>query len=90
MEAFSTSLLYPDDQTVIGEIESQPFAMDFFDDLIDENLDLKAHMASANQVLFSQCDAAVGSCLRLDRQRNVTVLYHSEPLAQKQAPKPLE
>ena len=84
-EAFSTTLLYPDDETVIGEIESQPFAMDYFDDLLDENPGLKAQMTSANHILISQCDAAIGSCLRFERQRNVTVLYTYPQLAQKQA-----
>jgi hypothetical protein len=84
-KAFSTTLLYPDDERVIGEIESQPFAMDYFDDLLDENPGLKAHMNSANHILISQCDAAIGSCLRYDRQRNVTILYSNPQLAQKQA-----
>ena len=84
-EAFSTTLLYPDDETVIGELESQPFAMDYFDDLLDEDPELKAQMASASQILISQCDTAVGSCMRLDRQRNFTILYTYPQLAQKQA-----
>jgi hypothetical protein len=84
-EAFSTTLLYPDDESVIGELESQPFAMDYFDDLLDEDPRLKTHMASANHILISQCDAAVSSCLRLDRQRIFTILYTCPRLAQKQA-----
>jgi hypothetical protein len=84
-EAFSTTLLYPDDESLIGEVESHPFALDYFDDLLDENPGLKEYMISANHILISQCDAAIGSCMRFDRQRNVTILYSSPQLAQKQA-----
>ncbi len=84
-EAFSTTLLYPDDETLIGESESQPFAMDYFDDLLDDNPGLQTRMASANHILISQCDAGIGSCLRFDRQRNITILYSHPQLAQKQA-----
>lgn len=83
--AFATTLLYPKDEQVIGEIESQPFAMDYFDDLLDENPALHSHMNSANQILISQCDAAVGACMRFDRQRDFTILFSNPQLAQKQA-----
>lgn len=84
-QAFSTTLLYPEDQTVIGEKESQPFAMDYFDDLLDEDAALKAHMASARHIMVSACDAGMGSCIRLDLQRRYTILYTMPQFAQKQA-----
>ena len=59
--------------------------MDYFDDLQEENPYLKAKMTSATHILISQCDAAIGSCLRFERQRNITVLYSSPNFAQKQA-----
>ena len=84
-EAFSATLLYPDDDGFIGELESQPFAFDYFEDMLDEEPALKKQMASANQILISQCDASIGSCVRLDRQRSYTILYTRPPVAQKQA-----
>ena len=84
-QAFSTTLLYPMDEREIGEPESQPFVMDYWDDLIDEDPRLQGHMTAAQQVLIARCDAALGAGLRLDRQRNYTILYTWPEFAQKQA-----
>ena len=85
VQAFSSTLLYPMDERVIGEPESQPFVLDYWDDLIDEDLQLRDHIAAAKHVLISRCDAALGSTLRWERQTNYTILYGWPEFAQKQA-----
>ena len=85
VQAFSTTLLYPIDEREIGEPESQPFVLDYWDDLIDEDPQIHVQVTSAHHMLISQCDAALASCIRLDRQRTYTILYTSAQFAQKQA-----
>ena len=85
VEAFSATLLYPMDDREIGEHESQPFVLDYFDDLVDEDPALQAHVTSATRILISQCDAGLGSCVRFDRPRRYTILYALPPFAQKHA-----
>ena len=85
VEAFSTTLLYPIDEREIGEPESQPFVLDYWDDLIDEDTQIHEQVTSAHHMLISQCDAALASCIRLDCPRTYTILYASAQFAQKQA-----
>ena len=85
IEAFSATLLYPIDDREIGEQESQPFVLDYFDDLVDEDPSLRAQVTSATRVLITQCDAGLGSCVRFDHPRSYTILYASPQFAQKQA-----
>ena len=85
VEAFSATLLYPIDDKEIGETESQPFVLDYFDDLVDGDPTLQAHFTSAKRVLISQCDAGLGSCVRFDHPRSYTILYTFPQFAQKHA-----
>ncbi|MBM4125051.1 MAG: hypothetical protein FJ246_08905, partial [Nitrospira sp.] len=84
-QAFSSVLLYPDDDTEIGELEAQPFVADYLQDILEEQRELAARLAAAERVLICNFDAAVTSCIRLDRPRNYRVAYHRPAFAQKQA-----
>jgi len=82
-QAFGCVLLYPENDTLIGEPETQPFVINYFEDLLDGEPSLQAHLTQTNRVLIYQCDAALGSCFRLDRPRDYRVVYGSGPFAQK-------
>jgi len=82
-QAFGCVLLYPENDTIIGEPESQPFVINYFEDLLDGEPSLQAHLTHTNRVLIYQCDAALGSCFRLDRQREYHVVYDAGAFAQK-------
>ena len=84
-QAFSAVLLYPEDEQIIGEAESQPFIFDYIDDCLEENQQLAHKVYSSRNILVGGCDAALGACIRLDQAKDYTVLYRWEHLAQKQA-----
>ena len=84
-QAFSAVLLYPDDEQMIGEAESQPFVFDYLEDCLEENQELAHRVHSARRILLAGCDASLGTCLRVDSAKTNTVLYRWEPLAQKHA-----
>lgn len=83
-EAFSAVLLYPDDETEIGEISSQPFVADHIHDSFEQDPRLAASLAKAGHVLIDNFDGAIKTCLDLDRPRTYTVLYARLAYAQKQ------
>jgi hypothetical protein len=84
-EAFSAVLLYPDDETEINEVASQPFVADYIQDSFEQDPRLAAHLAKAKQVLIDNFDGAIATCANLDRPRNYAVLYSHPAYAQKQA-----
>lgn len=84
-EAFGAVLLYPDDDREIEELPTQPFVADYLQDIIEQRPDLAAHLARAQSVLIHNFDAAVNTCIQLDRPRDYRVLYQHPPFAQKQA-----
>lgn len=84
-QAYSAVLLYPEDQQVIGEAESQPFLFDYVDDFVEEQPEVKRSVLSARRNLVVGCDAALNVCVRLEAARTSTVLYRLDHLAQKQA-----
>ena len=84
-EAFSAVLLYPDDETEISEIASQPFVADYIQDSFEQDPRLAALLARATQVVIDNFDGAIKTCINLDRPRNYTVLYARSAHAQKQA-----
>ncbi|MCA9470928.1 MAG: hypothetical protein MRJ96_14860 [Nitrospirales bacterium] len=85
VDAYSAVLLYPEDERIIGEAESQPFIFDYIDDYMEENLGLAQAVKAAHHILIGGCDAALGTCLRLSMGKDYTVLYRWGNLAQKQA-----
>ena len=84
-EAFSAVLLYPDDDTEISELASQPFVADYLQDSFEQNPTLGAALRRANAVLIDHFDAAITTCVSWDRSRSYTVLYQHPVYAQKQA-----
>lgn len=85
VQAFSTVLLYPADDTEIGEPETQPFVADYLQDALEEQPELAARLAATQRALIDNFDAAVTSCIRLDRPRDYRVRYYRPAFAQKQA-----
>lgn len=89
-EAYAAVLLYPEDETRIDELPSQPFVADFWDDLIERDQQLAWHVERAAQILIHGFDAVIGTLLTLDRPRSTTaqrftIVYAAEAHAQKQA-----
>jgi hypothetical protein len=84
-EAFAAVLLYPEDDTEIGEIASQPFVADYIQDSFEQDPRLAAHLAKVTHVLIDNFDGAIKTCINLDRPRTYTVLYGHPAHAQKHA-----
>ncbi len=84
-EAYSAVLLYPEDEQVIGEAESQPFLFDYVDDLGEEQPHVQHAIRSARRLLIGGCDAALNTCVSLIAEKDMTVLYRSAPIILKQA-----
>ena len=85
LQAYSAVLLYPEDEQVIGEAESQPFLFDYVDDLGEELPHMQHAVQSARRLLIGGCDAALNSCVSLTAGKDITVLYRWAPIIQKQA-----
>lgn len=84
-DAFSAVLLYPDDDTEIGEVASQPFVADHLQDSFEQDPRLAASLAGAAQVLIDNFDGAIRACVHLERPRRYRILYTRPAYAQKQA-----
>jgi hypothetical protein len=84
-DAFSAVLLYPEDDTEIGELASQPFVADHIQDSFEQDPRLAAHLSKSRQALIDNFDAAIKACINLDRPRAYTVLFSRPAHAQKQA-----
>lgn len=84
-EAFSAVLLYPDDETEIGELPSQAFVVDHLLDLFEQDAATAAVISRADRILVHLFDGAISGCIDHRRRRHYTVLYQSGPFAQKQA-----
>jgi hypothetical protein len=83
--AFASVLIYPEDDREIDEAATQPFVADYLQDLFEQQNPLAAHLAKSEDVLIDGFDAALISCISLDRSRDYTILYHRPEFAQKQA-----
>jgi len=83
--AFSAVLLYPDDETEIEEVPTQPFVADYLQDRMEQESNLRAHLARTERVLIHNFDAVLTTCVSLDRPRDYTILYSRPDFAQKQA-----
>ncbi len=84
-DAFSAVLLYPEDDSVIGEYASQPFIADFLDDLFEQDAHLAQQRAEADRLLIHGFDASIGTCVAFDRLRTYTIFFTHAALAQKHA-----
>ncbi len=83
LEAYSAVLLYPEDETPIGDLASQPFVADFLSDFIEQNQLLAVQVGQAVHILIHGFDGVIGSLLAFDRPRSTTVVYSRGAYAQK-------
>jgi hypothetical protein len=84
-DAYGAVLLYPDDESEIGECAAQPFVADYVQDLGEQDREIGAVLSQAGHVLIDNGDAVIATCIRFDRPREYTVLVRYPAFAQKQA-----
>ena len=84
-QAYGAVLLYPDDETPIGELAAQPFVADYLEDLAEHDREIGRLVAQANQVLIHNGDAVIATCIAFDRPRDYTIAVREPAFAQKQA-----
>ncbi|MYH02867.1 MAG: hypothetical protein F4142_09915 [Nitrospira sp. SB0675_bin_23] len=84
-EAYSAVLLYPEDETPIGDLASQPFVADFLNDFIEQDQRLVVQVGQSGQILIHGFDGVIGSLLTFDRLRSTTIVYSHGAYAQKHA-----
>ncbi|TKB64632.1 MAG: hypothetical protein E8D47_10805 [Nitrospira sp.] len=85
VDAYGAVLLYPDDESEIGECSAQPFVADYIQDIGEQDREIGAVLSQAQHVLIDNGDAVVASCVTFDRPRDYTVLVRYPAFAQKQA-----
>lgn len=84
-DAYGAVLLYPEDESEIGECSAQPFVADYIQDIGEEDRKIGAVLSQAQRVLIENGDAVVSTCITFDRPRDYTVLVRHPAFAQKQA-----
>jgi hypothetical protein len=85
IDAYGAVLLYPEDESEIGECAAQPFVADYLEDLAEQDREIGVVISQAQRVLIDNGDAVVATCLTFDRPRDCTVLVRYPAFAQKQA-----
>ena len=84
-DAYGAVLLYPEDESEIGECAAQPFVADYLQDIGEQDREIGAVSSRAERVLIDNGDAVVATCITFDRPRDYTVLVRHPAFAQKQA-----
>ena len=84
-DAYGAVLLYPEDESEIGECAAQPFVADYLQDIGEQDREIGAALSRAERVLIENGDAVVATCITFDRPRDYTVLVRYPAFAQKQA-----
>ncbi|MBI3807357.1 MAG: hypothetical protein HY281_07550 [Nitrospirae bacterium] len=84
-DAYGATLLYPEDESEIGECSAQPFVADYIQDIGEQDREIGTVLSQAQRVLIENGDAVVASCITFDRLRDYTVLVRHPAFAQKQA-----
>jgi hypothetical protein len=84
-DAYGAVLLYPEDGTEVGEAATQPFVADYLQDQLEHDPELAASLAGSERVLIQGFEAALLSCVSLDRPRDHCIVYGSAAFAQKHA-----
>lgn len=84
-QAYGAVLLYPEDETPIGELAAQPFVADYLEDMAEQDRMVGRLLAEANRVLVHNGDAVIASCITFDRPREYTVRVRQPAFAQRQA-----
>jgi hypothetical protein len=85
LDAYGAVLLYPEDESEIGESAAQPFVADYIQDTAERDREIGAVLSQAQRVLIENGDAVVATCITFDRPRDYTVLVRYPAFAQKQA-----
>ncbi len=83
--AYGATLLYPEDESEIGECAAQPFVADYIQDIGEQDREVGSVLSRAERVLIDNGDAVVATCIAFDRPRDYTVLVRHPAFAQKQA-----
>jgi hypothetical protein len=84
-EAYGAVLLYPENESEIGECAAQPFVADYLQDVGEQDREIAAALSHAERVLIDNGDAVIATCVAFDRPRDYTVLVRYPAFAQKQA-----
>jgi hypothetical protein len=84
-DAYGAVLLYPEDESEIGECAAQSFVADYLQDIGEQDREIGAALSRAERVLIENGDAVVATCITFDRPRDFTVLVRYPAFAQKQA-----
>ena len=84
-DAYGAVLLYPEDESEIGECAAQPFVADYLQDIGKQDREIGTALSQAERVLIENGDAVIATCITFDRPRDYTVLVRHPAFAQKQA-----
>ena len=83
-EAYSAVLLYPEDESPISDLASQPFVADFLNDFIEQDQRLAGQVGRAGEILIHGFDGVIGTLLA-GQPRSTTIVYLRGAYAQKHA-----
>ncbi|MEK7299588.1 MAG: hypothetical protein AAB072_00690, partial [Nitrospirota bacterium] len=84
-EVFGAVLLYPQDETPVGELAAQPFVADYLQDLAEQDREIGQILMRAERILIDNGDAVISTCVPFDRPREVVAHISHLPFAYKQA-----
>jgi len=84
-DAYGAVLLYPEDESEIGECAAQSFVADYLEDMGEQDREIGAALLHAKRVLIDNGDAVIATCILFDRPRDYTALVRYPAFAQKQA-----
>ena len=79
------ALFYPDDNTEVTELSTQPFVLEQLYVSLNRVGDLPTRLARIKRVFIDGFDAVAAGCIDLDYARQTTVLYRSPEWAQRHA-----
>lgn len=84
-DVFGAVLLYPGDETPVGELAAQPFVADYLQDLAEQDREIGQIVMRAERILIDNGDAVISTCVPFDRPREVVAHISHAPFAYKQA-----
>jgi hypothetical protein len=84
-EVFGAVLLYPQNETPVGELAAQPFVADYLQDLAEQDREIGQIVMRAERILIDNGDAVISTCVPFDRPRAVVAQVLHPAFAVKQA-----
>ncbi len=84
-DAYGAVMLYPEDESEIGECAAQSFVADYIEDMGEQDREIGVALLHAKRVLIDNGDAVIATCIMFDRPRDYTALVRYPVFAQKQA-----